>query len=410
MKKILAMGASALALGIGASAAHADDPMKLTLSGGAQEAFGYVGNANNKDNGAPGQVYEFGDGSIDFDAKTKLDSGITVEFNAAVNISGNADGASETGSGFGVIGAGKGAIATAAGSGGKTIKTSENDWIAFSGSFGKLEIGDDFNAAFQAHNDAPYEGAIGGFNWNRNIGFIAGPRFTSGPSTNGNGPISTQSVNQDDYESTKVVYTTPSFAGFGVTASYTPSISSGDVCCGPPAKSVSVGGGDLWAGALFYKGDVGDAKLNADFGYVFEDAGSVGSLDGGVSVTYKGFTLGGAIGNRKVVGKSSQLLEVMDWVGTNYEFGVGYDTGPWGVTVGYMHNAALATGSTTATGLHAIAGDVTWYMVPVTVKYNLGPGITLNLEAGYMKWNVPDGTASDQIDGMYSLLGTTVSF
>ena len=98
MKKILVMGASALALGIGMSAAHAEDPLKLTLSGGAQEAFGYVGNPNNKNNGTPGKIWQFGDGSIDFDAKTKLDNGITVEFNAALNISGNNDGGAARGS------------------------------------------------------------------------------------------------------------------------------------------------------------------------------------------------------------------------------------------------------------------------------------------------------------------------
>ena len=57
----------------------------------------------------------------------------------------------------------------------KGLPSSENDWIAFSGSFGKLEIGDDFNAAFQAHNDAPYFGMVGGYNWGRNSGYIAGP-------------------------------------------------------------------------------------------------------------------------------------------------------------------------------------------------------------------------------------------
>jgi len=410
MKKVLVMGASALALGFGVSVAHAEDPLKLTLSGGAQEAFGYVGNPDSKNNGAPGKIWQFGDGSIDFDAKTKLDNGITVEFNAALNISGNNDG-----------GAARGSVPTtvnsSTGYAPKDLPSSENDWIAFSGSFGKLEIGDDFNAAFQAHNDAPYFGMVGGYNWGRNSGYIAGPVLGAIAGGIGTQIGNIQNVMFDDYEASKVVYTTPSFAGFGASVSFTPSANSADACCGAQPKAATGGGGSDEAAALFYKGDFGDAKVAADVGYVLEQAGGARGVDVGVSVGFKGFTVGGALENRGIEGSSTAAKKVGDTVGNTWDVGIGYETGPWGITIGYMDASAyggngLAGGSMTGGGGAAnfLNGDIKWREVPVTAKYNLGPGITLNTEIGYAKWTTPDSHAADQIDGIYALLGTTVSF
>jgi hypothetical protein len=404
------LGASALALGIGMSAAHAEDPLKLTLSGGAQEAFGYVGNPDNKNNGHVGDIWQFGDGSIDFDAKTKLDNGITVEFNAALNISGFNDG-----------GAARGAVsnnpANSTGYAEKNLPSSENDWIAFSGSFGKLEIGDDFNAVFQAHNDAPYFGMVGGYNWGRNSGYIAAPVLTNGPQV-----YNIQTVMFDDYEASKVVYTTPSFSGFGVSASFTPSANSADNCCTTLSGESTQGGGSAASAAIFYKGDVGDAKVGADFGYTYEQAGSTTrGIDVGLSVGYKGFTVGGSWLNRAYDGSNETAANKLGVsAGNTWDIGVGYETGPWGITVGYMQEEMYGGNGTAAVnGLVASAtgsngalvnGDVKWQEVPITVKYQMGPGVTLNIETGYAKWTTPDGQGADQIDGVYGLVGTTVSF
>jgi hypothetical protein len=416
MQKYLVFGASALALGFGVSVAHAEDPLKLTLSGGAQEAFGYVGNPDSKNNNNPGKIYQFGDGSVAFDAKTKLDNGITVEFNAALNISGFNDGGAAIGSA--PAASGGQALATT-GYAEKNLPSSENDWIAFSGSFGKFEIGDDFNAAFQAHNDAPYFGAIGGFNWGRNSGFIGGPVLgAAGPHAVGNQVGNIQTVMFDDYEASKVVYTTPSFGGFGVTASFTPEASSADFCCGALSQTggnAHYSGGTDEAVAAFYKGDMGDAKFNADVGYVQEQAGGVRGIDFGVSVNIKGFTVGGSFVNRAHVGSATELQKIGDTAGNTYDIGIGYESGPWGVTIGYMDaqgeagNGILAD-SQTGFGGAVISGEQEFQMVPVTAKYTIGQGITLNLETGYEKWTTPDGKSQDNYDGFYGLLGTTVSF
>jgi len=410
MKKVLVLGASALALGFGMSAAHAEDPLKLTLSGGAQEAIGYVGNEDGKNNVTAGQklgkVYQFGDGSIDFDAKTKLDSGITVEFNAAYNVSANADGGAAVGGHTSLSGTNN--AGSASGSTGFALKGngfSENDWIAFSGSFGKFEFGDDFNAAFQAHNDAPYFGMIGGYNWGRNNGYIGSPILT------GAGQLNDQTVMFDDYESTKTVYTTPSFAGFGAAVSYAPYANSGDHCCGAQSNSdFATGGGDDYSAVVFYKGDMGDAKVNVDVGYVFENAGNTRGIDGGVSVSIKGITVGGSWLNRTAqTSGASNALKVADGVGNTWDLGLGYETGPWGVTIGYMYSNSFATGGAGFNGA-ALNGDEKWTMIPVTAKYNLGPGITLNTEVGWAQWKTPDNQSADQVSGIYALLGTTVSF
>ena len=407
MRKYLVLGASALALGIGSSAARAEDPLKLTLSGGAQEAFGYVGNPDNKNNVGVnvgthlGQIWEFGDGSIDFDAKTKLDNGVTVEFNAALNISGNADGGAARGSAAPTINAGPAQIGTSNGFALKGINTSENDWIAFSGSFGKIEIGDDFNSAFQVHNDAPYYGMVGGYNWGRNNGYIAGP---------GIGWANDQTVMFDDYEATKVVYTTPSFSGIGASVSYTPAAISGDVCCGAPNADEAVGGGDDFSAAAFYKGDMGDAKVNLDIGYVFENAGNTRGIDVGASVSIHGFTIGGSFLNRATTtSNASAALQSGDGVGDTWDIGVGFETGPWGLGIGYMRSSWAAAGLAGFAGA-AVTGNNSWQEVPGSVRYNLGPGITLNAEIGWASWHTSDGQSQDQISGMWLLGGTTVSF
>jgi hypothetical protein len=408
MRKVLVLGASALALGFGMSSAHAEDPLKLVLGGGWSGAIGYVGNPDNKNNGNPGHIFEFDDGSVSFDAKTKLDSGITVEFNAGLNLSKNVDGGGTVGSVASVV-TGTGTVAVA-GAGGKNAgqTANENSWVAFSGDFGKFEIGSDFNAAMQAHNDAPYEGAIGGMQYARNGGFIAGPSLKgAGGAASGAPNVTGETVLIDDYSADKVVYTTPSMAGFGATVSYTPNISASGSCCGAQARS-DTAGGDLYSSALFYKGNFGDAKVSVDVGYGYVN--DVAGIDGGFSVSIKGFTVGGSLANRKVEGSDQQgAIKRAAGAGTVYDLGVGYDTGPWGVTIGYFHDSAYGLGAT-GTGGHALTGDEVWDEIPATVKYTFGPGIALTAEVGWSDWTVPDGQGKDQISGIYSLLGTTVSF
>ena len=94
------------------------------------------------------------------------------------------------------------------------------------------------------------------------------------------------------------------------------------------------------------------------------------------------------------------LNKIGDTVGNTWDIGVGYETGPWGVTVGYMQAEGYAGNgvagfSQTGNAGALLNGDLKWQEVPVTVKYNLGPGITLNLEAGYAKWTTPDGQSRD---------------
>ena len=54
-----------------------------------------------------------------------------------------------------------------------------------------------------------------------------------------------QNVMFDDYEASKVVYTTPSFSGFGVSASFTPAANSADNCCGALNGNSTEGGGPV---------------------------------------------------------------------------------------------------------------------------------------------------------------------
>src|ERR1700744_2219702 len=91
MKKVLLLGASALALSVGSTAAFADDPLKVTLSGTGQEWFGYASNSKS-DVGNISKTFAQSNNSFSLNGSTKLDNGITVGVSFSMNASPGTEG------------------------------------------------------------------------------------------------------------------------------------------------------------------------------------------------------------------------------------------------------------------------------------------------------------------------------
>jgi outer membrane protein OmpU len=419
MRKFLLLGASALALGTGATVAHAEDPLKVTLSGTGQEWFGYATN-NKNDVGAVSRTFAQSNNSFTLAGNTKLDNGITVGVSLSMNASPGTEGSN----------------AHLTTSDGKLNQTSyslptgspETNYVSFSGGFGQIAIGYQANAAAATGLDAPSFG-VGGLTWGRWAGWILGP--TGNNLVTGTGVTSVF----DDYWANKVVYSTPVFSGLQGTVSFTPNMASTDF------GTVATGGGSSnnWGGdassyAVTYGGDIGSAKIKAQAAYTNEhfngqpnstsltnatavlagQGGTVNGYQGGLLISSGGFTVGGAIADREIDGDklptalAAYNLKTALAQGLTWDVGASYQTGPWGVAVSYFTSKADNNNLT-----QTASGQETDNYYGISFQYILGPGITLALENAYVDYQIdpgPGSTTNGKNNGVFSVLSTTVNF
>jgi predicted porin len=415
MKKVLLLGASALALGVGSNAAFAEDPLKVTLSGTGQEWFGYASN-NKTDVGTVSKAFAQSNNSFSLNGSTKLDNGLTVGVSFSMNASPGTEGSQahlSTSGNTQVANATAYSVGTGA---------PETNIVSFSGGFGSFSIGWQPNAALATSMDAPSFG-VGGLSWGRWAGWIQGPSKNNLIAGSGETSV------YDDYWANKIVYSTPAFMGFQLTGSFTPNMASTD--SGPSSSGANGGwGGDASALALTYGGDFGSAKVKAQAAYVNENFNSfkkttstavlvtgthVDGYQGGLSVSAGGFTVGGAVADRVVSthGAATPVaaynLKTNYADGITYDVGVSYTTGPWGVAANYYHSEAK---NNNIDGNTTTAGKAHDDYYGIDFQYTLGPGISVALENALVNYKVESGsaTADKENKGWFSVLSTTVNF
>ncbi len=420
MKKVLLLGASALALGVGSNAAFADDPLKVTLSGTGQEWFGYASN-NKSDVGNISKTFAQSNNSFSLNGSTKLDNGITVGVSLTMNASPGTEGSQAHLTTAGSSGANATAYAVPTGS-------PETNIVSFSGGFGSVSIGWQPNAALATSMDAPSFG-VGGLSWGRWAGWIVGPT--------GNNLIAGSGVTSvyDDYWANKVVYSTPAFAGFQVTASYTPNMAGTDSGAAAATGGAGGWGGDSSAVALTYGGDFGSAKVKAQVAYVNENFKSftnsatapafiqgthVDGYQGGLSVSAGGFTVGGAVADRVVGTKAAATalaaydLKTAYSDGLTWDLGVSYTMGPWGIAANYYRSEAKNNNESAVAGAATLTtGKEHDDYYGIDFQYTLGPGISVALENAIVNYKVDTGSAAfanTENKGWFSVLSTTVNF
>jgi outer membrane protein OmpU len=386
MKKVLLGTTALLGAGLVASPAFAADGIKLGVGGFFKTA--YMVNFDDDSEGERGNERNtdgvFSDAEIHFTGSTVLDNGLEV--GARVELEGEDN---------------------SVGDGADQI---DEAWIYFSGGFGELRMGSDDDALANACIVPP--GGTGNFS--------AFSPNQWGANTNTSNTVCTGVDDRGDAQ--KFVYITPSFAGFQLTASYTPN--GGDERHGDgvgPHLGMPVNADNEsrhnFAGYLSYSFEGDGWGLTAGAGAAFE--GHVEQTPGpnreeqdfyqaGLNLTFGNFSVGGVFEYFHDLADQGDV-DVDAWVAGA---GIAYTMDAFTVGAQYSHGDAEDDG--------ADGGDSTQDRIVLTGNYALGPGINIDGEVGYT-WLDENGNGAvfttdggGVSDGSYDALeigiGTNITF
>jgi predicted porin len=335
MKKVLLGTTALVAAGLLAQPALASDPIKLQVKGYYQNlvTFSSVDEpAGDTTNYKDAQFRH--EGEVHFKGETKLDNGLTVGFDAQLEI-------------------------VNVGLSGGQPRDMDETYMYFSGGFGKLQLGAENGAAYLLHVGVPSVGL--GFD-DRNFGVAAQNGGNNRPNISGDTP--------------KGTYFTPNMGGFQAGINYSPNVDGqalstfGFGVLSVPTGSVE----DVVGVGLKYSGKFGDASVSASAGY---ETGSVvgGGSNAdpevwalGLNVGFGGITVGASYGDlENTTNGGGGATAGID--GEIWALGVAYRTGPWGVSAGYqktdLQNAAGASITS--------SGDE----YELAASYQLGAGVQL---------------------------------
>jgi hypothetical protein len=388
MKKVLLGTTALLGAGLVASPAFAADGIKLGVGGYFKTA--YMVNFDDNSEGEPGDDHSvdgvFSDAEVHFKGSTVLDNGLEV--GARVELEGE-----------------------------NANDQIDEAWIYFSGGFGEIRMGSDDEALANACIVPP--GGTGNFSafspnqWGANT-------FTSNTICTGV---------DDKGDAQKLIYISPVFAGFQLTASYTPNGGAEDQTerGGPHVGMPFHNEGESRHNAsvyLSYSYEGDGWGLTAGGGASFEGAvesGHNGAPDrdtqdfyqAGLNLTFGNFAIGGVF----------EYFNDGVTFSSFHDNGVDQESDQWGAGVGIAYTMDAFTvglqysyekfdvSSNTAEDL-----DANQNRVVLTGNYAMGPGINIDGEVGYTWDNVDNGEGSfvdEGTDGYDSLeigIGTNISF
>lgn len=358
------IGAAAL---VSAPAAATAEPIRLHLGGyakwwvsGQTNDAGYLA-ASHSDVNA---VDVKGDNEIHILGDTRLDNGLTL------------------------------GIKTELEAGGDTSQSSDPIDKAFvwvEGGFGKLELGTDYNAASLLHVAAPEAAGL----WNGPpVGLMANTNVAR-PAAVSTMYSGNQTELDHDDNADKVLYFTPSLAGFSAGLSYTPAALSEDDR-GPTPTS------ELYALGLGYTGTVGPLALALSAGWLggalssASSRATVQALSAGLQISYDGITVGGSVGDdHHHYGSAPRPAAATDDSGRAWDVGVMVERGATALSLDYYRS--------TVCGLVADPGDDHVTVWQVSGKYALGAGVALLGAFGHVAYDDESGAAANNNAG-YSLM------
>ena len=376
MKRVLTATTAIVGMSFAATAAQAEEPISIGLSGFMNVYYGFGGQDDDITGEDSDTRYHLQDATINFSGSTTLDNGLEVGTRFELESFGH---------------------------------PADEQYIYFKGSFGNLTVG--------SHNSVAYS-----------MSFLAsGHHYTAGIPINtgwinylvmggSGGQVQEFSAREPGFstfldthnDSMTVSYQTPRFAGFKFGASWSPNAgqSEGETQFGPTATDTQYH--DSLSAAVNYTNSFGAATINAAAGLNYAQAGDdqlaqngtsaddVAQYMGGLNVGFGGFNVGGNIGIQDSE-DSGVRFERND--GTAWSLGAGYSTGPWSAAVDY--------GNFETEGLVANPDDDQTQAVKFGVDYAMGPGIKLSGTIAHA-WRDEEGGA--EADGTSGVLGTTVTF
>jgi hypothetical protein len=268
----------------------------------------------------------------------------------------------------------------------------DETWMYFKGNWGELRFGDEDDVARLKTYIAP---TVGGNIFGLNEAFIS---FTNNPV----GTLSTQGTNEND--STKILYFTPSIAGFQAAFSYAPSATQdrrnngyggngagstpttnpgNTTTCGGASETRHACGDQAWSVAATYDAKFGGVTLGVGAGY---SAASNNATTPGYNANLEAMRASALLGFGPFqVGGG--WMKGRNWNGnglnvSQYDLGVKYTIGPFEVALEGMYGefdncatGSVAAGATPGTAACGVKAKPTLTQGLLSVGYNLGPGI-----------------------------------
>ncbi len=327
-------GIAALALPASAGQVGSKDMMSVTLGGELRFNVAFI---DQDVSAAAGRGYTFSvdESEIKIGAKATADNGL----NYGVNIELNAGA-------------------------GDTANADEAYAFIDSDSWGRVEMGDQDDTTDRMHVAA------------HNI--LVGRAGADGDSADyiafGGTAIDAPGVDSTS-DDTKVSYFSPRFGGIQIGGSLTPD--SGEVS-GGPATSDADNDGDfenVFGLAINYKGKFDDVGIEAGLIGEFGDSetatgadteGEIETIGVGINVTFAGIGLGAEYVDFAEKGIAAAARTAGRDAGNYYQLGASYQTGPWGVSLGWFESSVSnATGS---------GGDTDVTIISLDGAYNVAPG------------------------------------
>jgi len=394
MKKIL-LGTSALCAVAMAGPAFAqtqNEPIKLGIGGYMHQAYGNVVSENGLNSRNRHNDDIKSDNVLNIRGSTKLDNGIT----AGASIQIRAENLKVSG-----------AVTQDNSTGLDTIKRA---YTFIRTDFGEFRIGQDDDARRQKAFAAPVA-ASGNFGANS-----PGVNFSNNPF----GTNSTYAVLANTSRTDKLIYFTPTIAGFSLAASYSPTGDKGHR--GGGANSVNNTPGQVsneLSVAGSYDNKFGDFTLS---GYTGMSSGTreapaagSGSKDNpliwafGANVGWGPFTVGGAYeeslnARQPALGSPGHLDNHV------FDVGVRYTIGPFGVALDWSRGQYNGIVSSTSGG-----NSPTLNIINLNGSYTLGPGIALEAAVDYETYRAHNAATStnalaSDYSGLALMFGTNITF
>lgn len=189
----------------------------------------------------------------------------------------------------------------------------------------------------------------------------------------------------------KLKYVTPTFSGFTGYASYTAAetLDISSVTASVASRNTSHDGSTM---GVAYEGELSGVAVSADVTH-FRNNGTMNVTHGGLSVGMAGFTVGGGYSDFNDDTSVNTLAATTSNVtndGNAWELGVGYETGPYSLAVGYMDASSKGTIAT--------VGDNEDRRWNVGAAYDLGAGVALTADYFHNQAN-PEGTGTTVATG-----------
>jgi outer membrane protein OmpU len=185
----------------------------------------------------------------------------------------------------------------------------------------------------------------------------------------------------------KLKYVTPTFSGFTGYASYTAAetLDISSVTASVASRNTSHDGSTM---GVAYEGELSGVALSADVTH-FRNNGTSNVTHGGLNVGMAGFTVGGGysdFNDDTSVNTGAATSSMVTNDGNAWELGVGYETGPYSLAVGYMNADSKGTAAAVQKN-----EDTRWN---VGVAYDLGAGVALTADYFHNNANPEDTVAT----------------